>query len=51
MSRDDATTLASAILVLILILAFMIWWIPQKWKACGNMYDNGVAQVICTLSK
>ncbi len=24
-----------------------VWWIPQKWQACGHLYDNILAQSIC----
>jgi hypothetical protein len=36
------------------MIAFMVasvivgvWWIPQKWQACGRLYDNILAQSIC----
>jgi len=24
-----------------------VWWIPQKWQACGRLYDNILAQSVC----
>jgi len=42
------TTIALTLLALIMV-AFSVWWIPQQWQACGRLYDNNLAQVICTL--
>ena len=28
-----------------------VWWIPQKWQACGRLHDNILAQSICFTSE
>jgi hypothetical protein len=40
------------------MIAFMVvsvvvgvWWIPQKWQACGRLHDNILAQSICFTSE
>jgi hypothetical protein len=38
---------ALILLVPVLVLAWGIWWIPQKWEACGKLYDNLPAKIIC----
>jgi hypothetical protein len=50
-SLDDYTTLGAIVLVLIVFVAFNIWWLPQKWQGCQKLYDKAPAQVVCFLSK
>jgi hypothetical protein len=49
-SLDDYTTIGAIVLVLLLSIAITGWWVPQKWQACGRLYDNKPAQVICLLA-
>jgi hypothetical protein len=47
---NESTTMKMTIPLLVLItVAFSVWWIPQQWQACGSLHDNILAQVICTL--
>ena len=32
---------------LIILGIHFFWWLPQKWKACGTIYDNVPAQILC----
>jgi hypothetical protein len=38
-------------IVLILFALFgiisAVWFLPQKWEACGKLYSNGLAQWMC----
>lgn len=43
----EACTAAAIASVLVAFLAINIWWISQKWEACGKLYDNQVARMIC----
>ncbi|MEY4215321.1 MAG: hypothetical protein RL458_3547 [Pseudomonadota bacterium] len=36
-------------LLLAVQISIAIWWIPQKWAACGRLYDNRPARVVCVL--
>lgn len=47
MSTEDRTTLASIILVLVILTLIGVSRLPQKWKACQKLYDNKPAQVLC----
>lgn len=50
MKLEDRVQLAAILFVLILIVGGAIWWLPQKWKACGRLYDNLPAKIICFTS-
>ena len=50
MSNEDRTTLASIILVLVILTLVAVWWLPQKWQACQKLYDNKPAQVFCFMA-
>jgi hypothetical protein len=47
MNSSQRTINALILLVPVLVLALGIWWIPQKWQACGKLYDNLPAKIIC----
>lgn len=39
---------------LVVVIAFIIFgiigaviYIPQKWEACGKLYDNAFARIMC----
>ena len=29
------------------ILIMTVWWLPQKWRVCAELYDNLTAQIMC----
>jgi hypothetical protein len=47
MKLEDCVQLAAILFALVLIIGGAIWWIPQKWEACGKLYDNLPAKIIC----
>lgn len=49
-SLDEYTTLGAIVLVLLLMTATALWWLPQKWQACERLYDNKPAQIYCFLT-
>jgi hypothetical protein len=51
MTLEDRLTLTAGVLVLLLIVAINVWWLPQKWQGCRTLYANRPAQVVCLLSK
>jgi len=48
---NSSQRIITALIYLIPVLAifFAIWWIPQEWQACGKLYDNLPARIICFL--
>jgi len=38
---------ALIISVTLIAVVSTAWWLPQKWQACTNLYDNIPAQIIC----
>ena len=34
-------------IVLVLVGVYFFWWLPQKWNACGTLYENVPAQIMC----
>jgi hypothetical protein len=47
MNSSQRAINALIFLVPVLVIALAIWWIPQKWQACGKLYDNLPAKIIC----
>jgi hypothetical protein len=47
MTYSQRAVLATILFVPVLFVALAIWWIPQKWQACGKLYDNLPAKIIC----
>jgi len=47
MKHEDLIQLVAVFLVLAFLVGAVIWWIPQKWTACGKLYDNLPAKLIC----
>jgi hypothetical protein len=45
---DDQLKVIAAVLVIVVVIGATIWWLPQKWTACGKLYDNKAAQVFTT---
>lgn len=44
---SDKTIVTMILVWSAIIVLTIVWWVPQKWAACGKLYDNRVAQVIC----
>ena len=51
MTNDDNLELIAAILVIAIIAAVNLWWLPQKWQGCQKIYNGRPAQIICLLSE
>lgn len=47
MKLEEGIQFAAVLFVLVFIIGGAIWWIPQKWQACGKLYDNLPAKIIC----
>ncbi len=35
------------LMILVALGIHFFWWLPQKWQACGTLYDNAFAQAMC----
>jgi hypothetical protein len=33
--------------ILSLLIGSAIWWVPQKWEACSNQFDNIILRLAC----
>ena len=38
-------------ILLIAIVASYVWWLPEKWQACGKLHDNNFAQIMCFMGE
>jgi len=48
MKLEDRIEIAVTLLVVVLLIGgTLFWWLPQKWQACGKIYDNLPAKIIC----
>jgi hypothetical protein len=47
MNLEERLQLAAILLVIFFAIGGYIWWIPQKWEACGKLYNNLPAKIIC----
>jgi hypothetical protein len=47
MNSSQRAIVALIFLVPVLVIALGVWWIPQKWQACGKLYDNVPTKIIC----
>ena len=47
---EEVCSIAATIVVIAVLLAGTIWWTGQKWQACGRLYDNQAARLICVTS-
>lgn len=45
--KDRIEIIATLLVVAVLISGTLFWWLPQKWTACGKLYDNLPAKIIC----
>lgn len=48
MKLEEYTEIIATLLVVALLIGgTFFWWLPQKWTACGKLYDNLPARIIC----
>lgn len=38
-------------ILLIAMVASYVWWLPEKWQACGKLHDNNFAQMMCFMGQ
>jgi hypothetical protein len=51
MTNDDRLKFIAALMVIAIVIAVNIWWLPQKWQMCQRLFDDRFAQVTCFMSK
>jgi hypothetical protein len=48
MKLNERIEIAATLLVVALLIGgTFFWWLPQKWTACGKLYGNLPARIIC----
>jgi len=43
----DPLVVVLMVSLILVSLGVSLWWLPQKWDACGKLYDNLPAQLYC----
>ena len=47
MDKTGTLIISISSILLIAVAVCYAWWLPQKWQACGKLYDNTFAQMMC----